>query len=244
MKNVPSASYLIIFMACLSLALTSSAQKLPEKPHIEVTGQGIVEAEPELLRWDLEVENRGPDVAELATAHSNKVALVLKAIEKLGVDKDRLQTSRPKLDEHYTRRNNSTVKDGYKASTRIAFELTHINLYDTVWLELSKFEGLRIRNSSWGLDHAKLSQLQSQARLKALEAARRKAIEMSETLGMALRSPLRISEVQGARPYPMAEAMAISAAPRNGGSGPAHAAGMLAIRAEVTVVFEIQKNEH
>jgi hypothetical protein len=39
----------------------------------------------------------------------------------------------------------------------------------------------------------------------------------------------------------MAEAMALSAAPRNGRSGPSHAAGMLAVRAEITVVFEIKK---
>lgn len=243
MKNITRASFLIS-IACLSLTLTSSAETLLETPHIEVTGQGLIEAAPELLRWDLEVENRDPDVAALATAHTNSVALVLKAIENLGVEKDRLQTSRPKLDEHYTRLNNSSVKDGYKASTRIAFELTDINQYDTVWLELSKFEGLRIRNSSWGLDHATLLQLQSKARLKAIEDARQKAVEMSETLGMALRSPLRISEAQSARPYALAEAMAFSVAPRNGGSGPAHAAGLLAIRAEVTVVFEIAKPKH
>ncbi|NCG09468.1 MAG: DUF541 domain-containing protein [Verrucomicrobia bacterium] len=239
MKNITSASCLIISIVCLSLTLPSNAQTPSETPHIEVTGQGVVEAEPDLLRWDLEVENHSPNIAGLATAHTETIALVLKAIEKLGVAKDRLQTSRPKLDEHYTRRNNSTVKDGYKASTRIAFELTDINQYDTVWLELSEYGGLRIHNSTWGLDQTKLSQLQSQARLKAIENARQKAVEMAEALGMALRSPLRISDTKGVRPYPMAEAFALSVAPRNGGSGPAHASGMLAIRAEVEVVFEM-----
>jgi uncharacterized protein YggE len=86
-----------------------------------------------------------------------------------------------------------------------------------------------------------MDRLQSEARLKAIEHARSKAIEMSAALDMQLQSPLRISEARGVRPYPMAEAMALSAAPRNGRSGPSHAAGMLAVRAEITVVFEIKK---
>lgn len=243
MKNKPlRIAFLSTFISLLPLQI-ASAQAANETPHIEVSGQGLVEAEPELLRWDIEVENRGPDIVQLAEVHASEVARILKAIEKLGVSKDRIQTSWPKLSEHYTRKNNSNVKDGYEASTRIAFELTDINQYDAVWRDLSKFESLRIRNSTWGLDHETLAQIQAKARLKAIEDARLKAIEMAGALGMEVRSPLRISESHGARPYPMADAMVLSAAPRNGGSGPAHAAGMLAVRAEVTIVFAIHAAE-
>ena len=235
-------AFLSTFISLLPLQI-ASAQAANETPHIEISGQGLVEAEPELLRWDIEVENRGPDIAQLAEVHATEVARILKAIEKLGVPKDRIQTSRPKLNEHYTRKNNNTIKDGHEASTRITFELTEINQYDTVWRYLSKFESLRIRNSTWGLDHKKLALIQAKARLKAIEDARLKAIEMAGALGMEVRSPLRISESRGARPYPMADAFAVSAASRVSESGPAHAAGMLAVRAEVTIVFAIQAAE-
>lgn len=58
-------AFLSTFISLLPLQI-ASAQAANETPHIEISGQGLVEAEPELLRWDIEVENRGPDIAQLA----------------------------------------------------------------------------------------------------------------------------------------------------------------------------------
>lgn len=241
MKNHPAFISFFLFLCSLYCPLWISGQILsPEVPHIEVTGQGQTEAEPELLRWDLQVENRGPDIAELAETHTEAVARTLRAIQKLGVKMDHIQTSRPKLDEHYTRKNNSNVKDGYIASTRINFELTEIGKYHQVWLELSKLEGLRIHNSTWGLDRDSLGKLQSAARLGAIANAREKAVKLAKALHMKVLNPLKITEPGNQHYRPSADTFALSEAIRSHSSGPAYSAGTLVINAKVNVVFEMQ----
>lgn len=231
-------SYLKKFTLPTLCLIAVSASAAWTQPHVDVSGQGIIEAKPQLLQWSISIENYNPDIAQLSKLHQAKVAEALQTISKLGVERNDVQTSRIRLDEHFTRKNNSTVKDGYKASTQISFKLRDIKKYHEVWLALSKIDGIRIQNATWGLPKDVTEALKKEARLLALDNAKEKANALSKALEMKIGSPLLISEPTSHQSYPRQErAMMVDSFSSK--SGQAYAAGMITISASINVVFEM-----
>jgi uncharacterized protein YggE len=211
-------------------------------PHIQVSGIGTVETQPQLLRWQIEIKNEGLDITELAKLHNLDVSRALKKISQLGVLDKKVQTNRPRLSERYIRKNNNSVKDGFVASTQISFELLDLNKYHEVWLVLSSIEGLRIHDSSWGIDVSHELKLNAEARILALNNAKEKAIQMANELNMELLLPLKITDTNYAAPYRGMEQMRFATDSMVSSVKNSHATGTLSVQASVNVTFEMRAN--
>lgn len=230
-----AASLLLIIIAYFQTAHADNW----EVPHIQVSGLGTIEIEPQLLRWQIEIKNEGSDITTLANLHNNDVARALKKIMQLGVLEKKMQTSRPRLTERYVRKDNNNVKDGFVASTQIAFELTEIDKYHEVWLLLSNIKGLRIHNSSWGIEASHQLNLMAKARTLALNNAKEKAIKMANDLSMDILNPLKISDTSTASPYRSHERMSFASDAMTAHSSASHATGTIKVNVSVNVTFEM-----
>jgi uncharacterized protein YggE len=214
-----------------------------EVPHIQVSGIGTVETQPQLLRWQIEIKNEGSDITELAKLHNYDVSRALKKISELGVLDKKVQTNRPRLSERYIRKNNNSVKDGFIASTQISFELLDLEKYHEVWLVLSSIDGLRIHDSSWGIEVSHQHKLNEEARILALNNAKEKASQLADELNMELLHPLKITDTNYATPYRGMEQMRFSSDAMVSNVKSSHAAGTLSVNASINVTFEMRLKE-
>ncbi len=225
------------------LLLTASALAKWDVPHIEVTGTGVIYVDPEFLEWEVTVETLGPNVSKVAAAHTASVSEALSKVQELGVDKADIQTSRPNLSEHFVRRNNESMKDGYEASTEIYFTLRDIEKYQDVWLSLSSVPGVSIDDSSWSISDTQRIELRNKARLHAVSAAKEKAQELLGPLEMQVLAPLEIQEGQPNSYGGLSGNFIMNDSGSTEAQGGGYATGKIKVSATVTIVFQIEESK-
>lgn len=149
---------------------------------------------PDLLRWETEFINKGQSLEEVAAIHSEKVSEILGILRRFGIKEADLQTPRSSFAENWEVVDRIRIMDGYAASTKINFTVEDLSLYTDIWISLSKFADLRVRETQWDITDQHRIQIREQARLAAVRAARRKAEAIAEELKMKVGNPVKISE--------------------------------------------------
>lgn len=84
------------------------------------------------------------------------------------------------------------MREGYIASTEIAFKITDLDLYKKLWLGLAKISGVSVQDTTY--DHTKRINYQQETRQKAILAAKEKASSLAQAVGAEIGEPLLIEE--------------------------------------------------
>lgn len=161
-------------------------------PHITVNGTARKEVVPDRLQWSLRVENSGLDLAKVAEEHTKRVEALLELLRSKGLSGKDVQTSQMEFSEKTVYRNHTPVKEGYIASTNVAFRLDDLGQYKPLWLRLAQVEGVSVVSASF--DHSKRVELNKETRMLALRLAKDKAEVMAAALGSSVGEPLAITE--------------------------------------------------
>ena len=180
-------SVLIAFLICGSIFADDI-----KLPHIIVHGTAIKKVIPDTLNWSLSVKNIDGELQNVAKQHTAIIEKVLTFLKDNKIPSEEIQTTRMSFGENWTYKNRSRVKEGYFASTSISFKINDFKMYNSLWLGLSKFKNLSIRNVSY--DHSKMIDLQNKTRQKALLVAKEKAERLAKTIGSQIGEPLLIEE--------------------------------------------------
>jgi uncharacterized protein YggE len=182
-----------ILLLALSAMLSSAVAADNELPHVAVYGTATTQVQPDLLRWRLSVEGVGAEVAAVADAHAADVAAVLEFLKQQKIPAKEIQTAHVELSEHREYRRESWIKEGYEASTAVSFTSKDLGQYRTLWLGLSRLNGVSVKAAVW--DSSRRIPVQNETREEALKAAKEKATNMAAALGMKLAEPLAIEEI-------------------------------------------------
>ncbi len=182
------------FAAVLSLVCFLSYGEVDNLPHILVYGTAEVRAVPDELIWNLSVKTVGMDISNVASNHALEVSEVLGYLKTKGSEKE-LKTSRMQLNENRVYRDRTWVKEGFYASTEIKFKSLNFSDYLSCWIKLSEFENLTINNVGFGVSDR--IAVQDETRLKAVHAAKQKAVALAEAMEVTLFEPLVIEEIYG-----------------------------------------------
>ena len=224
------ASALAVQMAALT-ALAETA-----KSRITVTGEGRVDARPDMAVITLGVATQGDTAAAALAENSRRLAAVLAQLKAAGVAERDLQTSGlslgPRMD--YSREGQPPKVVGYEASNMVTVRVRDLTalggiLDKAVGDGANTFHGL-----SFGLIDATAAL--DAARVSAVKEAARKAAMMAGAAGVALGPVIEMTESGGAPdPMPMyrkgAVAMAAEAVPVEGGE--------VSYAVNVTVTWEL-----
>ncbi|WP_323041021.1 SIMPL domain-containing protein [Gemmobacter sp.] len=224
------ASALAVQMAALT-ALAETA-----KSRITVTGEGRVDARPDMAVITLGVATQGDTAAAALAENSRRLAAVLAQLKAAGVAERDLQTSGlslgPRMD--YSREGQPPKVVGYEASNMVTVRVRDLTalggiLDKAVGDGANTFHGL-----SFGLTDATAAL--DAARVSAVKEAARKAAMMAGAAGVALGPVIEMTESGGAPdPMPMyrkgAVAMAAEAVPVEGGE--------VSYAVNVTVTWEL-----
>jgi len=233
---------LIILLSGLGIFLSSPALAGDlELPHIAVYGTARKMVSPDRAAWSLNIKNKGTVLKAVADTHADHVAAVIGYLVKMKIKKDDIQTSRMQFGENWEYRKGTRVREGYFASTDIAFKQLDIDRYDSLWMGLAETDTVSVRGVHFEISDRKIHQ--KQTRHDALLEARDKAVAMAKTLGVEVGGPLRIEELYPGYAGPLRAtghmkmtAVAEAAAP---GEENAVAPGQIPVHSTVNVVFQL-----
>ncbi len=219
----------------MAFGLPARAQAvLPPGPQITVTGEGKVEAAPDLATITLGVTTQGATAAEAMAANAEALAKVLENLRAAGIAERDLQTSGLNLNPLWTHHEGQPPRiEGFQASNMLTVRVRALDGLGDV-LDAAVKDGANTLN---GLDFgiAAPEPLLDEARRLAVADARRRAEVLAGAAGVTLGPVVAITESTGiAPPAPMYRMEAASL-----GAGVPVAGGEVALSAQVTVVWEL-----
>lgn len=202
---------------------------------ITVTGEGRVEARPDMAVISLGVTSEGKTAAGAMTGNSAQLAKVLENLKAAGIAERDLQTSGLTLNPNWDHRSDGgPVIQGYVASNQLTVRVRDLASLGGV-LDAAIKDGANTLNGV-GFGVTDQAPLLDEARKRAVADARHKADLLSVAAGVVLGPVVSIVEGgSGGGPAPQfrrAEAMMADAVPV--------AEGEISVSASVTLVWELQ----
>lgn len=235
--RVPVVMPALALLATLMLApATVALADDAARSSLTVTGQGRVEAVPDLATVSLGVMTQDRSAAAAMAANSAALSAVIDRLAAAGIEARDIQTSNLSLgpDVQYSPDGSSPPRiTGYTASNQVTVRVRDVARLGAV-LDSAIADGANTLNGiSFGLQDD--TALLDEARTRAVQDARASAQTLAAAAGVQLKRIVTITEGGGnAPPMPMYRMEAAMA------SDVPVAQGEIGITASVTVVYEIE----
>ena len=222
--------YFVLFSLISTMAIAQN-----QTPTVEVTGEGIVYATPDMVNISISIEKEGLDLKNLRQKNGEAVAQVLQLLSK-ELPMENFQTSYVSLyKDDYNKLNK------YRVVQNINIKLEDISKYDNLMNTIFDAGVNRIDGISFGVKNKE--KLLQEARVAAIDDARKKALLYAVSLDQNIGKAIKIKEVNShfndIQPVERMSKMSLGS-PANGNDNTL-AVGKIAIEAQVNVAFELLK---
>mgnify|MGYP000306847427 CR=1 FL=1 len=222
--------YFVLFSLISTMAIAQN-----QTPTVEVVGEGIVYATPDMVNISISIEKEGLDLKNLRQKNGEAVAQVLQLLSK-ELPMENFQTSYVSLyKDDYNKLNK------YRVVQNINIKLEDISKYDNLMNAIFDAGVNRIDGISFGVKNEE--KLLQEARVAAIDDARKKALLYAVSLDQNIGKAIKIKEVNShfndIQPVERMSKMSLGS-PANG-SDNTLAVGKIAIEAQVNVAFELLK---
>ena len=180
---------LVVFTFVCIIANAQTVVKENALSQISVTGEGKVMVAPDEAKITIGVENSGADATEVKKKNDATVDAVIKYLKSIKFPEKDYQTKRVFLNRN---QDYKTGKYTFTASQTISIHLKDLSKYNTlmeglVGAGVNSIQGVEFLNS-------KIDQHLSDARVKAVQDAKRKAQDYAGALGQKLGRALLVSD--------------------------------------------------
>ena len=222
--------YFVLFSLISTMAIAQI-----QTPTVEVVGEGIVYATPDMVNISISIEKEGLDLKNLRQKNGEAVAQVLQLLSK-ELPMENFQTSYVSLyKDDYNKLNK------YRVVQNINIKLEDISKYDNLMNAIFDAGVNRIDGISFGVKNKE--KLLQEARVAAIDDARKKALLYAVSLDQNIGKAIKIKEVNShfndIQPVERMSKMSLGS-PANGNDNTL-AIGKIAIEAQVNVAFELLK---
>lgn len=222
--------YFILFSLISTMAIAQN-----QTPTVEVVGEGIIYATPDMVNISISIEKEGLDLKNLRQKNGEAVAQVLQLLSK-ELPMENFQTSYVSLyKDDYNKLNK------YRVVQNINIKLEDISKYDNLMNAIFDAGVNRIDGISFGVKNKE--KLLQEARVAAIDDARKKALLYAVSLDQNIGKAIKIKEVNShfndIQPVERMSKMSLGS-PANGNDNTL-AVGKIAIEAQVNVAFELLK---
>ncbi|WP_455150772.1 SIMPL domain-containing protein [Capnocytophaga sp.] len=220
--------YFVLFSLISTMAIAQN-----QTPTVEVVGEGIVYATPDMINISISIEKEGLDLKNLRQKNGEAVAQVLQLLSK-ELPMENFQTSYVSLyKDDYNKLNK------YRVVQNINIKLEDISKYDNLMNAIFDAGVNRIDGISFGVKNKE--KLLQEARVAAIDDARKKALLYAVSLDQNIGKAIQIKEVNShfndIQPVERMSKMSLGST----GSDNTLAVGKIAIEAQVNVAFELLK---
>jgi len=201
-------------------------------PTVNVVGEASIEATPTLVNISVSIEGEGKDAKLLRQENGEKLAKVIQAINKEEVPMKNFQTDYVSLYKNY---DYNTKTYQYRISQTVKIKLDNLAKYETLMDALFEAGVNQINSVTFGIEDSVRAKLQQEARIAAIDDARKKALLYATSLDQNIGKALTIRETS-LRDTP-ASVMVRGAAPSN----TTLALGSISVNSQIIVTFELTK---
>ena len=220
--------YFVLFSLISTMAIAQN-----QTPTVEVVGEGIVYATPDMVNISISIEKEGFDLKNLRQKNGEAVAQVLQLLSK-ELPMENFQTSYVSLyKDDYNKLNK------YRVVQNINIKLEDISKYDNLMNAIFDAGVNRIDGISFGVKNKE--KLLQEARVAAIDDALKKALLYAVSLDQNIGKAIKIKEVNShfndIQPVERMSKMSLGST----GSDNTLAVGKIAIEAQVNVAFELLK---
>lgn len=209
---------------------------------ITVVGQGMVTIEPDIARLSLGVETSAESVSLAVADNEAKMALILAALEDLGIESKDIQTTNysVQLDRYpeampRAEAGNEQPPAQFRVSNMVNVTIRDLDGIGDVLDAVIEAGANNIWGVSFGLDDNTTAQ--DEARADAITNALKRAEALAELNGVALGPVMSVSEVLGGGVSPMMAVTVERAAAGGGSINP----GELQVTYQVQVTYFIDR---
>lgn len=220
--------YFVLFSLISTMAIAQN-----QTPTVEVVGEGIVYATPDMVNISISIEKEGLDLKNLRQKNGEAVAQVLQLLSK-ELPMENFRTSYVSLyKDDYNKLNK------YRVVQNINIKLEDISKYDNLMNAIFDAGVNRIDGISFGVKNKE--KLLQEARIAAIDDARKKALLYAVSLDQNIGKAIQIKEVNShfndIQPVERMSKMSLGST----GNDNTLAVGKIAIEAQVNVAFELLK---
>lgn len=235
-----AAGILLALMALLSLAggpaFAAPAQQLGPTNSITVSGSGEASGTPDVAYINLGVDTVAANVAQAVAEANQDMAAIIAALQAAGVAAEDIQTQSFNVwpeDRYDPQSGAPTGERAYRVQNALSVMVRDIEKVSPVIDAALQAGADSVNGLSFGI--ADTTELEAQARLKAVEDARQRGAELAKAFGVTLGAPIIISESFGGGILPPM----VYAQAGLGGGGPQITPGQLSVSVQLTVTFAI-----
>ena len=222
------------------LMICSTALAAENPPTISVSGEGIVEAQPDRATISVGVVTREKNPAAVQSANAKSAASVINAIVALGVERKNISTGNYNFNPVYRHTDNGKkILEGYEATNSVTVVVDDLNLVGKIIDTALNHGANRVTGLSFGLRNK--STYQDEALRLAVLDAKRKAEIAAAALGKNILSVLSVSINSSSVSAPRNYKMARAAAEDSVAFETPVESGTLTCSASVQIYFEISR---
>ena len=227
------------FALALAVLLAASLPALADAapPTLSVTGEAQVSVAPDLAQIDGGVTTEAKTAREASEANNKAMAAILPALKAAGIAETDIQTARlslfPQSPSSKLQPSGPVQITGYRASNRVTIRVRDVTKVAATIDALVAAGANEIGGINFMVSQE--SKLLDDARVKAIEDARRKAEIYAKAANVRLGAPVSISEEGSAGPVPVGRAQF------KANVGAQVAPGEETLRVSVSVSYEIVK---
>jgi uncharacterized protein len=229
---------LIILAAAAVLFGAAAPAMADSEPAVTATGEGRVEAAPDIAWLRFGVTAREPTVAAARDAVARGVARVIALARDTGLRDEHIATAALSVtpDYEWHPETRQRVLQGYVVSRQVTLRLTELGKLGEL---TEQALGLGVTDASPAVfDSSRRKELEAEALAAAARDARARAEVMAGALGVGVGAPLRIAATAGENgPRPMLR-MAMAEQDSMGG-GETYQPGLILVTANVTASFAL-----
>jgi uncharacterized protein YggE len=206
---------------------------------VTVTGQGIVNAQPDVVVLQLGVSVEAATVADARSQAATAAAAVIAAVKADGIADQDVRTVSFNIGPRYDNNNGQQVLRGYDVNNVLQVKIRNLDSVGKVIDDATAAGGNAtvVQSISFSLENT--DPVAHQARLLAIQDAKSKADDYATAAGATLGQVMTIDEQSSVTPTPF---NAVPPAPSAAVAAPRTPveSGTLQIRVQVTVTYQLQ----
>lgn len=240
-----SAFALIASFALTGLGLTEASAHDKRAPEFSIVGTGTIVTEPDVAFISTGIVSEGETAEDALNQNSNSMANVFKVLEDAGIERKHIQTSNFSVQPRYVHHRPKKGQEqrpprivGYSVNNTVTVKIVELDNTGKVISEVVKFGSNSLGNIRF--DVSNRQELMDEARVKAVEDARRKAEIYTKAAGVSLGKVLAISEGGAARQPRRFKAAARSLSVAEAAPAPV-SGGEASISVRVNMTWELEQ---
>ena len=239
LKTKLTLTFALAIVGALALSACAAPAATPVEHTISVTGNGVAYGKPDIAVAQFGVQTRDEDPGQAVSRNTGKMNAIMAELKKLAIEEKDIQTSNFSVyaQQNYDP-NGLPTNYTYVADNTVNITIRDLNKVGEVLGNVVAAGANSIYGVSFTVSDQ--SQLEAEARGKAMADAKARAEQLAQAAGVTLDKPLSISEyTAGPAPY-AADVRAF------GGGAVAEAApvpvasGQIVVNLQVSVVYVIK----